>query len=150
MLLVAILICKRVPGVRGLANGFVPTYIHLAPTTTVFFGSYDVSMPHARTHPSTTRSVHTHAQTPTLHVYERKKHKWSTFHTTTHASQIFRNYVFNDMGYGDLTQSLLSGGCAGIAEVGLNDEREHSRLVPIEINHICRLDPEGRAFPCHE
>lgn len=60
----------RRQGLRGLANGFVPTYIHLAPTTTVFFGSYD----------------------------------------------IFRNYVFNDMGYGDLTQSLLSGGCAGIAE----------------------------------
>ena len=32
--------------------------------------------------------------------------------------QIYRNYIFKDMGYNDLTLSLLCGGCAGVTEVG--------------------------------
>ena len=35
------------PGLRSLYNGFVPTYMHIAPTTAIFFGSYDVSVPNS-------------------------------------------------------------------------------------------------------
>ena len=78
---------------------------------------------------------HANIRTPVItceiEAYARTKRQFNArVRTNTCAPQIFHNYVFNDMGYGDLTLALLSGGCAGVAEVRVEPRSEQMHLVP--------------------
>ena len=69
---------------------------------------------------------------PTMH---------SRIHTNTScAPQIYRNHVFNDLGFGDLVLSLLSGGCSGVTEVRVT---RASVATSTECECVCKCDTEN-------